>query len=91
MQPLCMMCKFDSCMGLDEITEQEMRAFLRDIKVACPATASYESVLKMYHTYKSDDDKQFSVAIDEVQYPLLPASALHTSRLFAYSTLYQRL
>mmetsp|Transcript_21919 Transcript_21919/g.54151 ORF Transcript_21919/g.54151 Transcript_21919/m.54151 type:complete len:284 (-) Transcript_21919:100-951(-) len=82
-QPICLPCKVESFLGVDEVTEGDMRKFLRNHHVSCPATANYEEVLSLYHMYNSNDDDMFADAIVNVQYSLLPASALHFTQLFA--------
>lgn len=82
-QHLCLHCKMDTIVGVDEVTETEMRQYLTDRKVSYNVSATYEEILSTYHLMKSNDNDMFIEAIDDVQYPLLPASALHYSGLFA--------
>ncbi|CAJ1952135.1 unnamed protein product [Cylindrotheca closterium] len=81
-QLVCLPCKVESFLGVDEVTERDMRQFLSEHHVYCPANAKYEAVLDLYHRHNSGDDDLFSEAINKVQYPLLPSSALHSSKLF---------
>ena len=82
-----MYCKLDSFVGVDEVTltEADMWKFLRDHCVQFNATATFEDILCLYHMHKKSNDKDsmFSEAIGKIQFPLLPASALHFSKLFA--------
>ncbi|CAJ1959564.1 unnamed protein product [Cylindrotheca closterium] len=76
--PVCLPCRLDSLAGVDEETEADMQKFLRDQNVQLPAAANYEDVLSTWHRHP------FFKAISSVKYPLLPASALHYSQLFAH-------
>jgi hypothetical protein len=76
--------KFDLFVGMgDELTEIQMKDFLNQRKVSFPAQATYEEIVQLYHVYRGDDESLFSNAINDVQFPLLPARALHQSVLFA--------
>jgi hypothetical protein len=74
----------DVSMGEDNLSEQEMRRYLRiECNANLPAVASFTQVLTLYQQYKRQ--LLFSTAISNVKYPLLPTSCLDPLHLSSNS------
>ena len=78
----CLRCKFDAFVGVEEVTEGDMREFLRLKNVNFTANCSYDNALQLCHLHEEDDDEFFATAITEAHHPSLPASFLHGLKLF---------
>ena len=76
----CLECKRSSLgSDNDNMTEQEMRKYLKEHAVNIPVTASYADVLRMYEQYDEDEHAIFAGDIRTVRYPVLPTSSLNPS------------
>lgn len=79
-QVLCFECKRYSIAGKDDqMTEQDMRVYLREHAVNVPVAATYAEVRSLFKQFDDDEHAIFSDDIGSVRYPLLPSSTLNIS------------
>jgi len=58
-------CKVDSFIGVDDFTEDDMRAFLNKEKVSLATQSTCGEILQTFHLYKDEEEDLFSKAINE--------------------------
>lgn len=80
----CMWCNLGVAGETNQLTEQEMRVFLKGHAVNVPACATYAKVLMLFQQYDEDEYAIFTEDISTVWYPILPTSSLKpTNELYS--------
>ena len=77
--PVCFECKrYNIACEDEQLTEQEMRQYLKEHAVNVPAVATYADVLKLFQQYNNDSHDIFAEDIQHIRYPILPAASLNS-------------